>query len=198
MNHIQSYMNASVPIHVITPRPRASSTSMMINHLFDSYKNGIKKKAYIKITGFQLPESEKSHSVKVSYSQGKIIKVSNILAYVGSRKGFKAGVKYATNTENKVWELVYSDKQHSSFVVALYNQISLFGEQKIIGEIEIKLGSFQSNRVTNHTFILRSPNRNSEPTRINLSVHLCEDGSKPFQSSESNILNYEYEIIHKK
>ena len=158
------------------------SIPLLMNRLFDNYvKQTHYNKTYIKINKIEQQNSS----------------ISNVVAYIGSRKSFKKWNISVSPIENKTWELNYTDKNHSSFVVALFNQKSMFEESKLIGEIEIKLGSFQTNRVTNHTFILRCPDRHSEPIRVSLSIHLNEDGSKPFQSCESNILNYEYEIIRK-
>ena len=142
---------------------------------------------------------QKKVYIKINQIDQKNINDSNIVAYIGSWKAYK-NCKHPNVDiiNNKVWKFNYIDKNRSSFVIALFNHISLFEEDKLIGEIEIKLGSFRSNSVTNHTFILRSTERNKEPILINLSIHLSEDGSEPFQAENSEILDYEYEVFRKK
>ena len=119
----------------------------------------------------------------------------NVNAFIGSRKAFKAGISTIESDLSKTWSFTYSNKERSSFVLALYDQKSIFGTSKLLGEIEIKLSSFKSNSVTKNTFLLRSLDRNSEPILVTLLLHLNENNSKAFQAPESNILNYEYEII---
>ena len=155
----------------------------VFNKLFEVHMNKEQQnRAYVKINQIK---QEKGDS-------------ENIVAYIGSRRAYKRGYHSFNTTCNKTWNFTYKDKNHSSFVVALFNQESVFEDIKLLGEIEIKLSSFKSNCVTNHKFLLRSPDRHSAPITVNLSIHLCEDDSKPFQAGETNILNYEYEVIRRK
>ena len=161
----------------------SQSMPLFIKQLSTFNKQNLnKKQAFIKINDIKLPN----------------INTTKVVAYVGSRKIFNNGYFNCSKAQSKVWNFTYSNKNQSSFVIALYNQQSMFSKGELLGEIEIKLSSFKSNSITKHSFLLRSSNRNSEPISVSISVHLNEDGSKPFISPESNILNYEYEVINKK
>ena len=161
---------------------RTETFQSMINKFIDFKPQINKKQAFVKITDIELPD----------INNGKIV------AYVGSRKAFKNQIVSHENPHTKIWNFLYTNKNHSSFVLALYNQQSKLSEDKLLGEIEIRLSSFKSNSVTKHTFILRSSDRNSVPIRVTLSIHLSENGSKALEAPESNILNYEYEIFSNK
>ena len=158
-----------------------------INKLFNFKQlNNNKKQAFIKVNEVELPNNSENNK---------------IVAYLGSRKAFNNGTITYANPYTKIWNFVYTDKNHSSFVLALYKESKdsqVQEKNELLGEIEIKLSSFKTNSVTKHSFILRSFDRNSLPIIVNLSIHLDEDGSKQFKAPESNILNYEYEIISNK
>ena len=167
------------------------SNSIPLSHSLPSYFNNFidfgkqtlnKKQAFVKINDIQIERANKQR----------------IGAYIGSRRVFKNRMFSCENAKTKTWNFCYSNKNQASFVLALYNQESMFGNGKLLGEIEIRLSSFKTNHITKHTFILRSTDRYSEPIRVTLTIHLNEDGSKAFSSPESNILNYEYEIINKR
>lgn len=123
---------------------------------------------------------------------------TKLIACIGSRHSFlpysyefKAG-----NNVNHVWNFTYKNQDRSSFVLVLFKR-QLFGGDKEIGEIELKLNAFQTNAVTQHTFELHSPQKNAIPAKVTLSVHICEDGSERFNAPEAQSIQNQYEIVHK-
>ena len=123
---------------------------------------------------------------------------TKLIACVGSRHSFlpyahefRAGSKV-----NHVWNFTYKNQDRSSFVLVLFKR-QLFGGDKEIGEIELKLNAFQPNAVTQHTFVLHSPQKNSIPAKVTLSVHICEDGNEKFNAPEAATMHSQYESLHK-
>ena len=161
--------------------PMSKSIPSIVNRFFDSSRQNNTKQALIRINSIDIEGAN----------------VSKVVAFIGSRKAFKSGFFHCDSPEEKVWNFKYTNKARASFVLALFSQGSMLENNRLLGEIEIKLSSFKSNSITKHNFILRSEARNMQQICVNLTIHLNENGSKPFDSPESGLLNYEYEIISK-
>ena len=125
---------------------------------------------------------------------------SKIVVCLGSRnlyRPYSIDIPATQKKLDKVWNFKYSNFSKSSFVLALYKR-KFFGQDKEIGQIEIKLDAFPINRVTKHEFVLRSPNPNAIPPKVTLSIHVCEDGSPQFKAPESDNINPRFEILPRK
>ena len=148
----------------------------MFSNLFNSFQKP-EKRAFIKIN-------------KITCTHNN----STIFACVGPRKLFRHFSAYNEDIFKRTWEFTYNDNKRSSFVIALF-QTSTFGPDKLLGQFEIRLDAFKVNSVTDHTFILRSTDRNSEPICVGISIHINENQSLSFIAPKSNIIKDEYEII---
>ena len=130
----------------------------------------------------------------------KLERDARLSACIGSRKTFK-NCPYDffmadSKRLQKVWTFSYKNAQRSSLVFVLYKK-NFFGTDEEIGEIEIKLNALTCNRITNHVFVLRSPDKNAIPAKVSLSIHISENGSKPFQAPEGDKIRSDFEIFHK-
>ena len=124
---------------------------------------------------------------------------SKLVACIGSRTSFRPfSVDFPASQKkvDHVWNFKFTNSQKSSFVLVLFKR-RFFGQDKEIGEIEIKLNAFPANKVTKHEFVLRSPNPNAIPAKVTLSIHVCEDGSPQFKAPISDSIAPRYEILHR-
>lgn len=141
-------------------------------------------RAYIKIDGVETG----------SYAlDGK----TTLVARVGPRNTFMSH-SYEFNIRERpqnVWDFKYNDAHRSSFVFVLFKK-HLFGGDEELGEIELRLGSFEPNTVVTKEYTLKTPSSKHIPCRARISVHLCEDGSSPFCAPNDGKLLSNPEIPH--
>ena len=122
---------------------------------------------------------------------------SKIVVCLGSRTSYRpyaVDIPATQKRVDKVWNFKYSNFSKSSFVLALFKR-KFFGQDKEIGQIEIKLDAFPINKVTRHEFVLRSPNPNAIPPKVTLSIHVCEDGSPQFKAPVTDSVSPRFEIL---
>ena len=107
--------------------------------------------------------------------------------------------KFPTKNRNfvdHIWKFHFHEEEHSSFVVVLYKHHFL-GDSEI-GEIELSLKAFQPNTVVSDVFTLLGPNRDWEPAKMRITVHIDENGAQPFSAPEGLLFSDIAEIPHKK
>ena len=146
---------------------------------------------------------------------------SQLVLFVGPRTAFKAPripdvdiqeaeevqeeilhedeYKFSTRNRNYVdhlWKFHFKAEDHASFVVVLYKHHFL-GDSEI-GEIELKLKAFQPNTVVSDVFTLLGPNKDWEPAKLRITVHIDENGAQPFSAPEGMFFSDDAEIKHEK
>ena len=132
---------------------------------------------YVKIDSYSLGSfaASESATIKAAVTTRQMIKLG-LIDYVSFHKA---------ESINHTWSFHYRNKQKSSFIILLAKQ-RIFGGNKEIGEIELKLDAFDTNKVTTHEFELRSPSQADIPAKVKLSIHVCEDESPQFVAQQSN------------
>lgn len=100
---------------------------------------------------------------------------------VGPRTSVKLHPEEFTvkSAPTNVWDFQYNNVNTSSFVISLLKKKN-FGGNEIIGEVELRLSAFESNKMTTQEFYLQTPNNKYYNVKVKISVHLCENGSMPF------------------
>lgn len=106
---------------------------------------------------------------------------ATLIAHVGPRTSFMNHTSEFGLNEAPLdtWDFSYKNAQNSSFVIAIFRK-RLFGGDEEIGEIELKLGSFEKNKVVSEIFELQTLRNRYFNVKVNVSVHLCEDEGFPF------------------
>lgn len=90
-------------------------------------------------------------------------------------------------TPSNVWNFPYNNANTSSFVISLLKKKN-FGGNEGIGEVELRLSSFEPNKVTTQDFYLQTPNNKYYNVKVKISVHICENGSYPFMAQANGKL----------
>lgn len=109
---------------------------------------------------------------------------SRLVASIGSRSSLIRNSKEFDILEKnpqKNWELKYHNPNTTSFVFTIAKK-RIFGGDIHIGEIELKISNFELNKVVKCEVRL---NNNMNPRLkpiVTLSVHVCNDGSFPFNA----------------
>lgn len=85
------------------------------------------------------------------------------------------------------WDFDYKNANKSSFALVLFRK-KLFGGDEEIGEVELRLSSFQPNTVVTENIKLQSPRNKYFNVSVKLSVHICDDGSFPFDAPAGKLL----------
>ena len=144
-----------------------------------SYRNlyGMTKlnKCHGKYRVFIKVESIDFGSNDAKKSQGYTICIGPKVSYMPYSYKFKRDNKPIT----KVWEFWYNSYKSSSFSLALFKN-NLILDNELIGMTNVKLSSFPKDSVSTGTFELKLNNEKLEPISVKLMVHICENGSKPF------------------
>ena len=134
---------------------------------------------------------------KIDFGSFEINPKDQLIICIGPRNSFRGyNQEFTKNDEiTKVWNFPYKNLLKASIVVALYKQ-KFFGGDVDLGKIEIALSSLERDKVTKHSFKLRTQ-KQGQPITVELSIHLNEDGNPAFDAPVTNKLNPGYEIIRK-
>lgn len=122
---------------------------------------------------------------------------SELVARVGPRANFM-GYSFdfpVKEHPNHIWDFKYNDAHRSSIVVCIFKKKIIGGDEEI-GEIELKLGSYEPNTVITKDYTLKSPNSKYIPARVRISFHLSENGAPAFSAPQGGKLLSNPEIPH--
>ena len=122
---------------------------------------------------------------RIDYGGFRLSNSDAVVIAFGSKSSFMNHLMTIQATDpppNKVWSFNYRMANKSSFVIVLY-KYKFFGKNEEIGEIELKLSGFYENKVTTHTFPMRSRVRGPPPS-ITLTVHVSEDQAEAFDGEK--------------
>ncbi|EAY14839.1 hypothetical protein TVAG_411050 [Trichomonas vaginalis G3] len=140
-----------------------------------------KRVAYIRLDKFDLGNFNVDYGAK-------------IVASVGTRSSLLRNAKdfdFLDKNPQKVWELRYHNPNTTSFIFTLAKK-RIFGGDIPIGEVELKLSNFETNTVVKCDCKLRNPSNRRLNSTVTLSIHVCEDGSAPFNAPDANIVSSSY------
>ena len=111
---------------------------------------------------------------------------ADIMVCIGPRKHYMDFAYNMKKNEINVphtWTFYSKNPATASFVIAVFKK-RYFGVNSEIGQVELRLKSFQPNTVTTKDFTLNSAqgSGNSYPARIRVSVHINSNGSTAFNA----------------